>query len=60
MAAIDRETMQQIRLKAKEYMKFMKGRTITKEDIMIAENLIIFGYMKAKNEADRSLERGEN
>lgn len=50
MAEIDTAIKEEIKKWAKNYMTAIKGKALTKEDIMIAENLIMFGYLKAKED----------
>ncbi|HSH51813.1 MAG TPA: hypothetical protein VK982_08850 [Bacteroidales bacterium] len=33
---------------AKEYMTQIKGDNLTEFDLMVAQNLVMFGYLKAK------------
>lgn len=53
MGRISIETMGAIKETALEYMKEVKGKELTDKDVMIAENLIMFGYIKALDEKDK-------
>lgn len=50
MATIPTIVKDEIKEQAKTYMSGIKGDHLTDEDVMIAENLIIFGYLLAKDE----------
>jgi|GEM_PF-1521368 hypothetical protein len=54
MATIPAIVRDEIKEQAKAYMSAIKGDDLTDEDIMIAENLIIFGYLLAKDEQSGS------
>ena len=54
MAKINEEILMEIKETAKDYMLAVKGHHLTENDIMIAENLIMFGYLKAINEKEKS------
>lgn len=64
MGRISLASMNAIKETAQEYMKEVKGKELTEEDIMIAENLIMFGYIKALEEKEKSkipaLQENEN
>jgi len=48
MKIISSNIVEQLKADALEYMTSLKGDKITKEDITIAQTLIIYGYLKAR------------
>jgi hypothetical protein len=60
MAKISREIIREIQKDAKTYMRALKGDGITRDDIMVAENLMVFGYRRGlgdreKNQNERNI-----
>lgn len=47
MAVIPKRTLNEIQLEAKQYLLSLKGNELTEEDVVAAENLIVFGYCRA-------------
>lgn len=47
MAVISKRTLNEIQLEAKQYLLSLKGNELTEEDVVAAENLIVFGYCRA-------------
>ncbi|MBU2492364.1 MAG: hypothetical protein KJ571_07025 [Bacteroidetes bacterium] len=54
MGEVSLHIIEEIENIAKEYMTDVKGTNLTKADLMIAENLIMFGYLRAKNEIEKN------
>ena len=50
MAGITKETLYHIQNEVREYVTSIKGENITTEDLVFAENLMVFGYKLAKDE----------
>lgn len=46
MGKINTKILKELRLMAKEHAAAIKGNNLKDEDILIAENLIIMGYLK--------------
>jgi len=51
MKRVDKDIVYELRKEASEYISKVKGKNVSKEDINIAEMLILYGYLKAKLEA---------
>lgn len=60
MGKISRQTLHDIKETARDYMYAIKGHHLTENDVMIAENLIMFGYIRAKHEKDKTSNRTKN
>ncbi|MBZ0200350.1 MAG: hypothetical protein K8H86_10810 [Ignavibacteriaceae bacterium] len=59
MAEISKQTLWDIRKEAREYLISLKGEHLTDEEIIHAENLMVFGYHWAMEELESEL-KGTN
>jgi len=50
MGKVSKNMIEEIEVIAKEYMTQVKGDNLTEFDLMVAENLVMFGYLRAKNQ----------
>ncbi|WKZ70102.1 MAG: hypothetical protein QY331_02385 [Melioribacteraceae bacterium] len=50
MGKVSKNMIEEIEVIAKEYMTQVKGDNLTEFDLMVAENLVMFGYLKAKKQ----------
>lgn len=55
MGEVAKHIIEEIEEIAKEYMSDVKGADLTEFDLMVAENLIMFGYIRAQREINRNL-----
>lgn len=55
MATISREILREIQDEARIYMRAIKGDNISRDDIIAAENLMVFGYKRALDDRQKSL-----
>jgi uncharacterized Zn ribbon protein len=53
MASIKRHILLDLQNEARNYMKFLKGDKVTDDDIIIAENLMVFGYSRGLDEGKK-------
>ncbi len=54
MSKISKQTLYDIKCEAKKHLESFKGKSITDEDLVFAENLMVFGYLRAVNELETS------
>lgn len=54
MSKIKTKILNELRRTATEHIAAMKGNKLKDEDIIIAENLVIFGYLKGLEERDKN------
>lgn len=54
MSIISKQTLYDIQCEARKHLESFKGKNITDEELIFAENLMVFGYLRAVSELERT------